>query len=390
LFFFTKEKISFIVGNARRLTTSINKSVMSEKMNSKFPSNRYIVSLILLCSLVFMAHAQEKPVKGNAQNVTFVTKSFGDGLSFKNFRRVAVDDDNIKWFLTEAGIVSYDGMTWVLHNKNRKVPSEGLKDVAYDFSSYGREIWLATPTGATVASLPVDARTGATTYYSENSTIASDNVLAVAIGKSPLRWFGTDKGVSAFYNRKWLKSAYLRKYPASIFTDYPITAMAATNDGDSVYVATEGAGVARLYRDKADAISGASEYAQWGPIDLPSDKVYCICIAPDGTQWFGTDMGAARHKGYKTLEGWTVFNKEKGLADNFVQAMTIDTEGNVWFGTKGGISVLKGTEWRSFTAKDGLLSNNILSLCTDRKGTVWIGTDSGVMSYSNGEFVSFR
>lgn len=358
---------------------------MPEKVKHNFALVRYIAAFFyVIGSVVFMASAQDKA------NVTIVTKSFGEGVSFKNFKRVVIDNDNIKWFLTDAGIVSYDDTAWLLHDKNRKVSSEGLKDIAYDFSSYGREIWLATPKGATVASLPVDARTGATTYHTENTTIASDNVLAVAIGKSPLRWFGTDKGVSAFYNRRWLKSAYLRKYPASIFSDYPITAMAATSDGDSLYVATEGAGVARLYRDKADAISGASEYAQWGPIEIPSDNVYCICIAADGTQWFGTDMGAARHKGYVTLEGWTVFNKEKGLIDNFVQAITIDKEGSIWFGTKGGISVLKGTGWNSFTTSDGLASNNILCLGTDRKGTVWIGTDNGVMSYSKGEFVSYK
>jgi ligand-binding sensor domain-containing protein len=364
---------------------------MSEKKNYIFAFARYIAAFLIVISTgVFMASAQENAVRNNAGNVTFVTKPFGEGVSFKNFKKIVIDDDNIKWFLTDAGIVSYDGKTWELHNKNRKVSSEGLKDVAYDFSSYGKELWLATPTGATVASIPVDARSGATTYHTENTTILSDNVLAVAIGKDPLRWFGTDKGVSAFYKRQWLKANYLRKYPESIFNDYPITAMAATSDGDSLYVATAGAGVARLYRDKTDAISGASEYAQWGPIEIPSDNVYSICIAQDGTQWFGTDMGAARHKGYVTMQGWTVFNKEKGLVDNFVRAITIDNEGSVWFGTKGGISVLKGTEMNSFTTKDGLAGNNILCLGTDREGTIWIGTDNCVMSYSQGEFVSFK
>ncbi len=91
-----------------------------------------------------------------------------------------------------------------------------------------------------------------------------------------MRWFGTDKGISALYDKKWLKPDYERKYPKEMFRDFKVTAMATTPDGDSLYVATEGAGVSRVFRNQTDAISGASEYAQWGPIEIPSDKVYSI------------------------------------------------------------------------------------------------------------------
>jgi len=103
-----------------------------------------------------------------------INRSFDEGLVSRNFYSAAVDDDNTKWFLTGSGIVSFDGRKWILHNKNRKVPAENLKKLAYDFSTYGQELWIATPQGATVASLPVDARSGATTYYTENSTILSE------------------------------------------------------------------------------------------------------------------------------------------------------------------------------------------------------------------------
>jgi ligand-binding sensor domain-containing protein len=324
------------------------------------------------------------------QELSVVTRSFGEGFTAKNFKSVAIDNNNIKWFVTDAGIVSFDGNKWTIHNKNRKVQAQDMKEVAYDFSTYGHELWIATPEGATVATIPVDARTGATTYYTENSKILSDNVLSITVGNGALRWFGTDKGVSAFRNKIWLTQAYQRKYPEGIFKDFPITAMATSPDGDSLYVATEGAGVARMFRNKVDAISGASEYAQWGPIEIPSDKVYSICITPDGTQWFGTDLGAARHTGYITMEKWNVFNKDNGLVDNFVQAIAADKKGNIWFGTKGGISVFDGSAWISFTTSDGLSSNNILCITEDKNGIIWIGTDNGVMSYNNNEFVIYR
>ena len=317
-------------------------------------------------------------------------KSFDEGFMARNFYSVVIDDDNVKWFLTDAGIVSFNGTKWQMHNKNRKVPATGLKDFAYDVSEYGRELWLATSQGATVATIPVDARSGATTYYKGNSTILSDTVVAVAVGKGALRWFGTDKGVSAFFNNKWLTYSYQRQYPESLFKDFPITAMATTPGGDSLYVATDGAGVARVFRNDVDAISGASEYAIWGPIEMPSDKVYSICITPDGTQWFGTDLGIARHIGSNTLENWSIFNSDNGLVDNFVQAIAYDKTGALWFGTKGGISVFIGEQWKSFTTNDGLISNNIQCIATDKTGTVWCGTDKGVVSFNNGAIINYR
>ncbi|HEX7585842.1 MAG TPA: two-component regulator propeller domain-containing protein, partial [Prolixibacteraceae bacterium] len=320
-----------------------------------------------------------------------VVKLFLNGaFQVKNFYSVTVDDENTKWFLTEAGIVSFDGKVWNIHDKNRKIPTQNLKGIAYDFSDFGSELWIATPQGATVASIPVDARSGATTYSKENSTILSENILAVAIGKGSSRWFGTDKGISAFHESNWLSNSYQRKYPEELFKDYPITAMATSPDGDSLYVATKGAGVARVFRNDVDAISGASEYAQWGPIEIPSDKVFSICITPDGTQWFGTDAGVARHVGNKTLENWTVYNTGNGLADNFVQCIAPDRDGNIWFGTKNGVSVFNGSHWTSFSEKDGLTSNNIHCIKVDKEGIIWLGTDQGVTSFMNGEFTCYK
>ena len=314
----------------------------------------------------------------------------GEGISAKNFFASTVDEDNTVWFLTEFGILSFDRAKWVLHNKNRKVTSAGLKSVVYDFSSYGPELWIATSTGATVASLPVDARSGATTYYLDNSKIISENVLAVAVGKKELRWFGTDKGISAFKSKKWLTNAYARKYPEGMFQDYPITSMATSIDGDSLYIGTLGGGVLRVFRNDVDAVSGASEYAAWGPILMPSDSVYSVHISTDGTQWFGTNRGVAKHSGFKTLEGWIVFTSSDGLADDFVQAINSDSKGNIYFGTKNGLSVFDGTKWTSYKIEDGLAGNSILTIAVDKQDVVWLGTDNGVSSFMNGKFKSYR
>jgi len=354
-----------------------------------------ITSLMLFSFMSIPAYSAGKNiVPGNDnredQKNPVINRSFDGAFQAKTFRTALVDKDNTKWFLTEIGIVSFDGKTWSLHNRNSKVSTENLKDLSYDFYSPVPEVLIATPNGATVASIPINDKTDATTYNTETTGILSNNVVRVLAGKNDIRWFGTDKGVSAFRNNKWLTNSYDEVYPGIIFKEYPITSMATSPGGDSLYVGTEGAGIARIFRDDVDGISGASVYAQWGPIILPSDKIYSILIASDGAKWFGTDAGVAKHTGDNTLDNWTVFTTDEGLVNNFVQAIAEDNKGKLWFGTKGGVSVFDGSAWTSIKMEDGLNSNNILSIAVDKNGIVWLGTDNGVMSYNNGEFVSYK
>jgi ligand-binding sensor domain-containing protein len=348
------------------------------------------------CTIILVAYTRPGTINSNGSASLVVSSAQANnavktGIASKTFYAAFVDSKNTKWFLTELGIVSFADDKWTLHNENTRIGSANLKDFAYRNNPGSSEFWVVSANGATVSTLPFNDKTEARTYRAEDASILSNNVVKVTFGNGPLRWFGTDKGIAAFSDNKWLALTYDDTYPSAMFQEYPITSIATNPAGDSLYVATDGAGVARVYRNDVDGISGASVYAQWGPIIIPSDKVYSIYIAPDGTKWFGTDQGVASHTGNNTLENWTVYTTDDGLVNNFVQAITADKKGNLWFGTKGGgISVFDGSKWTSYTMDNGLVSNNILCLTVDNEGVVWIGTDDGVTSYNAGNFKSYR
>lgn len=313
----------------------------------------------------------------------------GREISVRNVNAVIVDNENTKWFSTDAGILSFDGLDWKLYDNNENLPKKDLRSLTIVSSAEGAELWIASPDGASVTRLPVDDRAEVLTYNPENATMMSQNVLALAAGLDNISWIGTEKGISAQLDETWLTPDYDGFYTERMFANYPITSMATNPRGDTLYVGTSGIGVARLYRDQLDGISGASVYAQWGPIDLPSDNVRSVYIAPDGTKWFGTEAGIARHTGEETLDNWTVFTTQDGLIHDYVQAICGDKQGNIWFGTKEGLSVFDGSTWTSHTTGNGLVSNNILALATDRNGVVWIGTEAGISSFKDGEFISY-
>jgi len=313
----------------------------------------------------------------------------GEGLSVTNVSSIYVSKDNIKWFITDQGMLNFDGTEWKLYDEHTNLPFQDLKGVTCVVDTGGPILWIASRHGATMVRWPADSLVDALTLNPENSGILSENVIDVASGKNSILWIGTDKGVSALSSEIWLEPDYQMHYTKNMFRDFPITSMATNSEGDSLYVGTAGAGIARVYRDELDAISGASVYAEWGPIIMPSDHILSVFIASDGMKWFGTDKGIASHFGNETLDNWTAYTTEDGLIDNHVQAICSDKEGNMWFGTSGGISVYNGSSWLSYTTDDGLASNNIFSLTIDNEGIVWIGSDVGIASCQNGEFVNY-
>ncbi len=253
----------------------------------------------------------------------------------------------------------------------------------------GSEFSIASTKGVFIANQPFESGSNVIEFNSRNSPLVGDTVFSVVHGRNGISWFGTSKEISATYKNIWLTPSYDLNYPEGFFEYYPITTMAASEDGDSLYVATLGAGIGRMYRNDVDGISGASPYAKWGPCALPSDNIHSICIEGN-RQWYGTDAGLASHDGYDYMENWTAYTTENGLVDNFVQALAVDSSGKLWAGTKGGVSVFDGSKWTSYTLQDGLISNNILCIVCDKYGAVFLGTDSGLMVYNNGELICFQ
>jgi len=356
----------------------------SNKLVFKKRISRNVIRLALFAILMFFISAEGNCQPGGS------TQSFGEGIVAKRFYSSTVDNNNVVWFLTESGIVNFNGSTWALQNKNPNINVKDIKDLDYATSENKNELWMAGSNGATVVNTPLNQESKATNYSPENSKILGADVKAIAVGKTGLRWFGTDKGVSAFENNKWLANDYSDRYPEDVFKYYPLTSMAATNSGDTLYVGTLGGGIFRYFKNDVDAVSGASEYAIWGPIIIPSDTVHCVYIAPNGLQWIGTNKGAAKHSGYNALEGWTVYDKKEGLADDMVQAINSDTKGKLYFGTKNGLSVLDGTKLTTYRVENGLGSNNILTIAIDKNNVVWLGTDNGVTCFKNGEFIRYK
>ncbi|MCH7761947.1 hypothetical protein IIA15_11205, partial [candidate division TA06 bacterium] len=127
-----------------------------------------------------------------------------------------------------------------------------------------------------------------------------------------------------------------------------------------------------FFEDRADA--------QWTSY-LNSHTVNQIA-AQDSFIWCATTGAVARF--HKLDTTFTKFTNVDGLADNKVQALSIDSSGNLWFVHEDSeVSVFDGVnQWNYFVDLDGIPGNG-LSIAT-QGNRVWVGTDDGVWQLDTG------
>ncbi len=121
---------------------------------------------------------------------------------------------------------------------------------------------------------------------------------------------------------------------------------------------------------------------------LPGDYIKYIFQDSKKNIWIAVkDYGLVCLKGgVITPYKLNVKDVKNSIADNDVQAITEDASGNMYFGTKTGLSVFDGKNFHNYSKKDGLPDENVLSILKGRNGQIWIGTPFGLFAFKNNTF----
>jgi ligand-binding sensor domain-containing protein len=91
------------------------------------------------------------------------------------------------------------------------------------------------------------------------------------------------------------------------------------------------------------------------------------------------------HNGVQAQQ-WKTYTAKHGLADNTVNAIFQDRDGNMWFGTGSGASRYDGKTWQTHLIVFGLIGNIVTTIFQDREGALWFGT-VGVVVYDRGQVI---
>lgn len=106
---------------------------------------------------------------------------------------------------------------------------------------------------------------------------------------------------------------------------------------------------------------------------IDGGKKFTSILEEEDFIWVGTDIGLMKVK--KNDNSIEIFDKTSGLPDNYITAITIDKNGNKWFGVSGkGLVKYNDNNFTNYNASNsGLPSNNVSALYVDKKGNIWIG-----------------
>ncbi len=166
--------------------------------------------------------------------------------------------------------------------------------------------------------------------------------------------------------------------------DYPIQALAVSEDGNTLWIGSTGgleqreATTGKLITTFLNENSG-----------LPDNTINTLLSDGMNGLWIGTGKGlthlSAGNTGADDDDTWQVFNTDNsGLPNNNIFSLSSDNQGGLWVGTNGGglAHYRADGQWVVFdVSNSGLPDNSIWALAPDNVGGLWIGTRKGGLAH---------
>lgn len=126
------------------------------------------------------------------------------------------------------------------------------------------------------------------------------------------------------------------------------------------------------------AEEGVRESFQVGP------NVYVRALTIESASnsiWVGTSVGV-HEVDLATGKAKQSFNRDSGLANEYVFGIGLDTRGFKWFGTNaGGASRFKDGRWKTYFPMHGIADYWVYTFANDKQGNLWIGTWAGANKF---------
>jgi ligand-binding sensor domain-containing protein/signal transduction histidine kinase len=209
------------------------------------------------------------------------------------------------------------------------------------------------------------------TTYGVKEGLAHDNVWTILEARDSTLWIGTEAGVSHFENGH--------------FTNYNIGDDPPANVIRSIVQDPQGTiwvGTIRLIESIRNGV--LSEHRLPGPWE--ETKIRCLLAGHDGALWVGSARGLTR-----LLNGErTKFTEANGPGDHDVRALLEDAARDIWVGTMGaGLFRFHEDQFSNWNTTNGLCSQNVWAFYQDSDGALWIGTDGGLSLLKDGHIAAF-
>lgn len=206
------------------------------------------------------------------------------GLISDTVNALALDHHLIKWFGTNSGLSVLIDLLWESYSKLDMLTNNHILTIETKEDGWN---YLGTKGGGVnrLRYDVVDGISGASAITTQWSQILSDTVLAILIDRQNIEWYGTKHGVSKHEGIDTKTN----------WTTYTIEDGLINNQVISIAEDAEGgiwfgtnAGLSRFFNN---------QWQSWSQeTGLPADTIYDITCDSDGTLWLATSGGIAHLK----------------------------------------------------------------------------------------------
>ena len=332
-----------------------------------------------------------------------------DTLSNINATQILVDEQQQVWCATFGdGLINLQKDTIIKYTIENGLVSNHIR--AFTFRKDG-SIWLVSKGG-------ISKFNGSKFLnFTEEDGLSNNNIKCVIEDREGNLFLGADGGgLIKFTDERFV--SYTKK--DGLNSDVIMSVI--EDPHQKLWVTTYDAGICKM---------GVTEILHYDVNDgLTNNTVWCSLVAKDSVMWFGTSDGIVRYRN----NVFTPFGEGQGLNAKKVYALNQGQKGNIWIGTKKGLSVLyvkndsiynfdgiagmsrnirmiynenktiiwfcssdglfrydvKSHQAKKFDISNGLPDNSVMSIQKDKYGSLWIGTGNGLVNYKDGVFKTIK
>ena len=278
-----------------------------------------------------------------------------EGVAGAEVRALLRDGQGHLWIGSNGrGLGYYDGEGFTSFSREDGLPHDWVRALAQDGQGH---LWIGTDGGG----LSRFDGEHFTTFTTEDG-LPSNVVSALLIDKAGALWIGTEGGGVSRFDGQQFTGFTVRD---GLGNDW-VSALLQDGKG-AIWIGTEGGGISR-YDGQRFSIFNSRD-------GLGHDWIGSFLQDGSGALWVGTLAGVSRYDGSR----FTTYTTQDGLGHDWVGALLQDGPDAIWIGTAGG--GLCRYDGKAFTEIAHGERAAVSALAPGTEGGIWVGTEGGLSLY---------